>query len=388
MPLTDQEARQQWEGRVRHRGIYIFFNQPIELLTDSAAVFREFDTIYRRFRLEGTPAAGMNPRPLFLLRDHPDQGFFLHLSGRSFQIPDRPDRMDLYLFLFNYLLDRARDIFIIHGAALADQQQGLILAAASGLGKSTLTLELLRRGKKFLSDELACLGREGGELRAFPRALSIQRSVLAGFLAAEKMAPLDPQRVVEDQTKIMIDVEELFPEAQVTRSRLQKVVFIEPPALTPRGDQAQTMELRFFTLPAEFLEAIKQAPGLVELTVDRSSLFPMVRFAYQAKAPLVPLIQALADKHGVAIRSYYPEAKAGIDYRRPPQLYPLKPSSGILMLCRYILNAPVKPDDPDSNRRRFLASLARATRGVRFYSLTPGPLSAMADRIEALNDHQ
>ena len=386
MPLADQTARQQWEGRVRHRGIYIFFNQPIELLTDSETVFREFDHIYRRFRPIETPAAGMDPRPLFLLRNHPEKGFFLYLSGRSFQIPDRPDRMELYLFLFNYLLDQARDIFVIHGAALADRQQGLILAAASGLGKSTLTLELLRRGKKFLSDELACLDREGGELRAFPRALSIQRSVLAGFLAAEKMPPLDPKRVVEDQTKIMIDVEELFPKAHLSRSRLQTIVFIEPPALTPRGDQTQTMELRFFALPADFLEALKQAPGLVELTADQSSLSPMVRLAYQAKAPLVPIIQALADKHGVAIRSYYPEGKAEIDYRRPPQLFPLKPSSGILTLCRYVLNAPVNPEDPGSGRQRLLASLARATRGVRFYRMTPGPLSEMADRIESLND--
>jgi hypothetical protein len=375
VPLTDQEARQRWEGRVRHRGIYIFFNQPIELLTNSETVFREFDYIYRRFRLNKTPAARIGPRPLFLLQDYPEEGSFLYLSGRFFQLPNRLDRMELYLFLFNYLLDHTRDFFIIHGAALGDRQKGLILAAASGLGKSTLTLEFLRRGKKFLSDELACLDREGGELQAFPRALSVHRSVLGDFLTAEKKAPLDPERVIGDQTKIMIDVEELFPKPHLTRCRLQTIVFIEPPALTPRGDQTQTMEL-----------ALKKAPGLVELTANLSGPCPMVRLAYQAKAPLVPIIQALADKHGVAIRSYYPEGKAEIDYHRPPQLYTLKPSSGILMLCRYVLNAPVNPDHPDSGRQRLLASLARATRGVRFFRMTPGPLAEMADRIETLND--
>ena len=386
MPLTDQEARQRWEGRVRYRGIYFFFKQPIELLTDSETVFREFDYIYRRFRLKGTPAAGMGLRPLFLFQDYPEEGSFLYLSGRFFQIPDQLDRMELYLFLFNYLLDHTRDFFIIHGAALADRQKGLILAAASGLGKSTLTLEFLQRGKKFLSDELACLDREGGELQAFPRALSVHRSVLEGFLTAEKKAPLDPERVIGYQTKIMIDVEELFPKPHLTRCRLQTIVFIEPPALKPRGDQTQTMELRFFTLPADFLEALKKAPGLIELTANLSGPCPMVRLAYQAKAPLVPIIQALADKHRVAIRSYYPEGKAEIDYHRPPQLYTLKPSSGILMLCRYVLNAPVNPDDPDSGRQRLLASLALATRGVRFFRMTPGPLAEMADRIETLND--
>jgi hypothetical protein len=383
---SDQEARQRWEGRVRHRGIYLFFNQPIELLTDSETVFQEFDTIYHRFRLRRALASESGLRPLFLLQAYPKEGFFLYLSGRSFQIPDRPDRMELYQFLFNYLLDQTRDFFIIHGAALADREQGLILAAASGLGKSTLTLELLRRGKKFLSDELACLDREGGELRAFPRALSISRPVLEGFLEAGGGKLPSPERIIEDQTKIMIDVEALFPNPYLTRCRLQTIVFIEPPALTPHGDQTQTMELRLFTLSADFLEALRKTAGLVELTAHLSGDSPMIRLAYQANVHLVPIIQSLANKHGVAIRSFYPEGKAEIDYRRPPQLYTMKPSAGILLLCRYVLNVPVNPDDPDSGRQRLLASLARGTRGVRFYRMTPGPLAAMADRIETLND--
>jgi len=384
--VSDQEARQRWEGRVRHRGIYLFFNQPIELLTDSETVFQEFDTIYRRFRLNGALASDTGLRPLFLLQDYPKEGFFLYLSGRSFQIPDRPDRMDLYQFLFNYLLDQTRDFFIIHGAALADREQGLILAASSGLGKSTLTLELLRRGKKFLSDELACLDREGGELRAFPRALSISRPVLEGFLQAGGKTLSSRERIIEDRAKIMIDVEALFPNAHLARCRLQTIVFIEPPALSPRSDQTATMELGFFTLPADFLEALRKTPGLVELSAHRSGDSPMVRLAYPANVHLVPIIQALADRYGVAIRSFYPEGKAEIDYRRPPQLSILKPSAGILLLCRYVLNVPVNPDDPDSGRQRLLASLARGARGVRFYRMTPGPLAAMADRIETLND--
>ncbi|RPH87714.1 MAG: hypothetical protein EHM75_04725 [Desulfobacteraceae bacterium] len=257
--VSDQEARQRWEGRVRHRGIYLFFNQPIELLTDSETVFQEFDTIDRRFRLEGALASESVLRPLFLLQDFPKEGFFLYLSGRSFQIPERPDRMDLYQFLFNYLLDQTRDFFIIHGAALADREKGLILAAASGLGKSTLTLELLRRGKKFLSDELACLDREGGELRAFPRALSISRPVLEGFLEAGGKSLSSLERIIEDRAKIMIDVEALFPNPHLTRCRLQTIVFIEPPALSPRSDHSNH-GIGFFHASRRFSGGLKEDP--------------------------------------------------------------------------------------------------------------------------------
>ncbi len=385
MRLDDGQARRRWAGRGRFRGVYAFFNRRIELLTDDEAVFLDFDAIYRLFRSPGAPAPGEQTLPLFLLRAERGDGFFLYLAGRLFQFPLGVD-LEVYFFLFNYLVDQVRDCTIIHGAALADRGKGLVLAANSGIGKSTLTLELLGRGKKFLSDELACLGEGDGELQAFPRALSVKRSVFEGFLARGKCPPPAAERIIGDQDRVMISVEDLFPGSRLDRCRLQTVILLEPPALAGRGGGLRTMEVRFFSLPPALLEDLKRSPGLVELTADPAGPHPRVRLRYQARTLLVPILQSLADRHGVAIHSHYPEGKGEIDYSRPPRLTGLTPAEGLLGLCRYVLNSRVRTDGPAAGRQRLLVSLARRLRGVRFYRMTPGLLSEMADRIETLHE--
>jgi hypothetical protein len=51
-----------------------------------------------------------------------------------------------------------------------------------------------------------------------------------------------------------------------------------------------------------------------------------------------------------------------------------------------VLNSRVRPDGAAGGRQRLLVSLARRLRGVRFYRMTPGLLSEMADRIETLHE--
>ena len=387
MTLSDQQAREQWGERAAFRRIYLFFGHPIEFLTDSESDFSYFDAIYRRFQRGSEPLSPKEIKPLFLLRDRKHSGYQLYLNNKTFRIPSPADRLGLYLSLFHYLLDRTEDFFVVHGASLADQDQGLIMAAPSGGGKSTLTLELLARGKRFLSDELALISVRDGLLQAFPRALAVDREKLKDVLSRRGEKFRDFKPALRHEGRVMFDVEAIFPGQVNAQCLLRKIVFIEPPTLTESGANGGLLEIGFSVLPEGLRQALWGIPAISKVDQIQTLPYPVLRLKCHAEASLIARIQEVTAQHGAGIRSYYPEGKERVDYLAAPALIKLKQLSGVTTLLRYVLNIPALTrsfNGSSGGRQHLLFRLARATRGVRFYRLTPGILPQMTDLVDGL----
>jgi hypothetical protein len=73
--------------------------------------------------------------------------------------------------LLRYVARLATGHDLVHAAAVATQGRAAVLAGPSGRGKSTFCLALLARGFELLSDELACVRREGAIVDPFPRLI-------------------------------------------------------------------------------------------------------------------------------------------------------------------------------------------------------------------------
>jgi HprK-related kinase A len=68
----------------------------------------------------------------------------------------------------------AHQYLVLHAATVARGDRGLMLAAPSGFGKSTLCAALVHAGWRLLSDELALLRLGDGMLLPIPRPLSLK----------------------------------------------------------------------------------------------------------------------------------------------------------------------------------------------------------------------
>jgi hypothetical protein len=77
---------------------------------------------------------------------------------------------------------KRRGLYMAHMAGVAIGGQGLLLAGASGAGKTTLTLALLRGGFDFLADDTLFLARRAGlRALAFPDELDITAQTASFF---------------------------------------------------------------------------------------------------------------------------------------------------------------------------------------------------------------
>jgi hypothetical protein len=88
---------------------------------------------------------------------------------------------------------RRRELFFLHAAALEWQGRAVLVAGASGNGKSTTAWALLHRGFRFLSDELAPLELDTMTVHAFPHALCLKHDPPPPYALPDDAIRLGPR---------------------------------------------------------------------------------------------------------------------------------------------------------------------------------------------------
>lgn len=81
--------------------------------------------------------------------------------------------------IFHTVVAQRGERFLLHAGAMASADEGVLLCGETGRGKTTLVLNLARRGLSFLSDEIAWIDIATRQVRAFPRALGVRDSAAA-----------------------------------------------------------------------------------------------------------------------------------------------------------------------------------------------------------------
>lgn len=81
----------------------------------------------------------------------------------------------------------------LHSAVVEKHGKGVMLAATSGSGKSTLTAELIFRGWRLLSDEIALIDGAPMSLTPFPRPVSLKNDSIAIIRRRHPEAIIGPE---------------------------------------------------------------------------------------------------------------------------------------------------------------------------------------------------
>jgi hypothetical protein len=119
---------------------------------------------------------------------------------------------------------RARDHYALHAACLVSRaNEGLLIVAAPGSGKSTLTLGLLGRGWRYLSDDAVLLRRDEQNVVA----LALRKWVYVDASAGHRYAHVDPVGVADGDGGLRhrIDVERSWPGRTATRCLPRTLIF-------------------------------------------------------------------------------------------------------------------------------------------------------------------
>jgi hypothetical protein len=368
----------------RHRRTYTFFGRAVVVETDQRAVAEALDVVYERQR-----AAGPGPEtPLVVMRvAQGPQGATITVGERTVRVPD-PAQLAHYahLVLVNAAAALAEDLLVLHAGAVAQGGRGVLLVGASGWGKTTLTMELVRRGWRLLTDDFAPLSVDGLVLPFVRRVNVTARTVSLLGLPEPGQGP----RLVgfDRDPKWMLDIDSLFPDRVAEPARLAAVFLLGPQRVPGARPVPSRWLLRVDHVPPGFRAALEAIPDVLAVAPLELDGPPTLAVDTRPGARIVAGLDATCARFDVAVLwagrgdAYRPSftgepvaAPLGVDEALPEVLAHALSLSGRRFL------AGTRPADAFQALVHLQQALASSEATV--YRLTPGRLGATADLVES-----
>lgn len=277
---------------------------------------------------------------------------------------------------------------VFHAAALVDVGGGgLVLAGPSGHGKSSLALELVRRGWGFLGDDYAPVDLETGTLWPFPRTASV-------LVAGTAPLPDAVRRLAEEPAtpqlfgKALVDVGRAFgPTAMAAGPVPLRTVVVLAPGGTGSEPVAEVSWLHLAVRPSEaarLAEALGRVPGIA---VEAESATPSshawrLRLEH-AKGPTERLAALVEDEAVLFSERSWSGAP---DFDAAPEIAPLKRREASVFLTRELLNRRRGSkflEGRSADAADLVLEVAQALRPARCFRLRVGRFAETADLLEA-----
>jgi hypothetical protein len=367
-----------------------FFDRHLHLAADDRADLAAIAALYRRFQehADGSPAlpSASDSTAVVLTRLANLPGPALLRVGDhlgTLRIGDGFPPSLVFEWSIASVLAQVQSHVLFHAGAVSAQGQGILLVGDSGQGKTTLVLALLRRGFRFLSDDVGAIARATGQLVPFPRSLLLRPGTLArtGFTLVQ-----DPPWLGEKQ---FVDVAEIMPNALGEPVPLRHIVFLHNPA-SGAGPSALVaaaghdhLDLWLSRVDQAILHEIVRCAAPAHVAVQPDA--PVVRLNPAPHAAVLDRIERICESHGVFLLDIVKRAPQCPKFDAAVMLEKLDRGAGLLHLLPHFLGTHRSPlVGPQADVVGFVTLLGRLIGAATCFRLTVGNLHEMVDAVAGL----
>ncbi|ETX00576.1 MAG: hypothetical protein ETSY2_38765 [Candidatus Entotheonella gemina] len=363
-----------------------FFDLEAHIQSDSRTCLDLFASMYRRFQAipERSP---VQPPIEFEVQTRPDAAWGaprMVLNGCEWSLHDQRLIEDGYVYeiLMNAVLAGVRSHFLIHAGVVSYDDQGILLAADSRHGKTTLTAELVRRGCAFLSDDVAALGRADRRVHPFPRSLRLRPGTL-DLLGCSELAVGAPFWI----GKAILDTEELRPYSLGEAVAISHIIILHDPAVTWEdmvGSSERELGVLVDRVDTGFLTAVRRIDGVTEMHTDIDRGYPLLRLRTARRAAVLAQVEALCQAQQIWVLDIIKRRESHPKFNRPARLETIPTSKAIVELLRRFqggYSSALLHEELEGSSVHLFRELAALIGQAKCYRLSVGPLHEMADLV-------
>ncbi|MCF6148553.1 MAG: hypothetical protein E3K37_07835 [Candidatus Kuenenia sp.] len=358
-----------------------FFDLEVTISSDSHEFVDLFTKMYRRFRKNEFPSLAKSQIE-FSLITHPDNPFGKPVLMCNDEIWPLNNSKLLEGFTYECVLmsiiTRIKSHLLIHAGVVSFNNHGVLIVADGGHGKTTLVLTLLKRGFRFLSDEMAALGRHDHLVYPFPRSLRIRKDTLSLVGFSDKNISGD-----EWLDKLLLDIDKIQTGSVGTKTSIDYILFLhDQNGVTQNNEQDLTIFVD--QMHDGVLRIIKNMKGVKNVRINTNSEFPVIRLCSDKANKVLSEIEAVCAEHKVLVLDVLKGTERQPLFDGNPTLHPIPVSqAAVELLGNYqgSYKSKILQEEFKGSSVRLFMELSNIIAQAKCYHLTVGPLQEMADLV-------
>jgi hypothetical protein len=354
-----------------------FLSQLMEVGSDSPEVLKALRFQYRHFLDSDRRTRPARRVSLRLRGSRPS----LAVDAKTFSLPDGPLALAQgQALMFESLMDAVQGHLLFHAGVVSRENRGLLVCGPPGFGKTSLVLELVRRGFAFLSDDYAPLSLTTGGIEPFPRSLGI----VAASRAPRWIDRMDSSGKILQGNKWLLDPAAI-PGLRIAGPCSPEVVLL----LGPASSESRRPTRYQISVPPSLEKELRGLLSPLPLARRRAAHHgqSVFRFSLPGGQEWSARLQSWVSSRRSCIYSVdrvYSRAGA---FRPPLRVHEVAPRDGIVEMLSDLQNRrPTRHAriDGDSPAVRLLLQAASVLGSRRFYRFEGGGLAARARAAQDL----
>ncbi|MEI6127023.1 MAG: hypothetical protein WCQ99_10785, partial [Pseudomonadota bacterium] len=287
--------------------------------------------------------------------------------------------------LFQKVIDRIARYFILHAGVVSKNGDGYIIYAPTGFGKTTLVMELVSRGYKFLSDEYCPVDIKNLFIKPFLRKIGIKNnSPFKNKLSSQKSL------YVKYGDKYYTDCADIFPCSTGTDCRAKYLIMLTNDIhfnSDSDDDKNRKYELTLFDDTKGIIEKISQFAGVKVLNKDQQHFYTTYIFSMPRDKQLMNNIYTVLKLYGEYIFFIAPINEKKTAFANSPNIVKMNKSEAVFELLTNLVNrAPSSKllEKCDGKTMKMFMKVGEFIKDVDCYYMTTGKLHEMASLIDNL----
>jgi hypothetical protein len=288
-----------------------------------------------------------------------------------------------YMVIFNELKDLFKEFFLIHAGVVSKDGKGVVIVGPSSFGKTTLTMELVRRGFKFLSDEFCPIDRRTMHIHSFPRSLGVWEdslSIFSGILPNKDTAT--DENIVK-RKKQWMDIDDWKGGIVGTWTVGKYLFFLRGKRSSKFEEGERLIDLLLIQENQELISELEKLPDNKLISHYETEFYVVYRFGFKQGKGLTKKFLEVCERYPQDIFFYEVVPTEEPYFNRSPFVEELPKSKAALELMKNLINrsqhaCALKEFKGTS---QLLLSLGGIVKQMQCYNLFVGRLEQMAELI-------